>query len=81
MALANSMPSIPFEISIIRDNVYNISMPRSASNRPAIVSQHLPNSCYLQDANGTYIDYDGIPVRYRQTVLFQASLWYPSLLC
>ena len=31
-------------------------------NKPAIVSQQLPSSCYLQDGNGTYIDYSGVPV-------------------
>jgi hypothetical protein len=48
---------------MIRANVYNISRPKGPSNKPAISSQHLPDGCYLQSANGSFIDYGGAPVK------------------
>ena len=59
--LANAHPEWPFELSIIRANVYNISQPRGPHNKPAINSQDLPKACYLQDASGAFIDYTGAP--------------------
>jgi hypothetical protein len=61
--LANAHPEWPFEVSMIRANIMNISRPRGATNRPAILSQNLPDGCYLQSANGTFIDDSGIPVK------------------
>ena len=65
--LANAHPEWPLEASIIRDNIYNVSVPKGAHNKPAIVSQDLPTACYLQDANGTFIDLSGkvvVPGKY-----------------
>ena len=62
LQLANAHPEWPFEASIIRANVYNISQPKGPHNKPAILSQDLPASCYLQDAHGTFIDLSGKPV-------------------
>lgn len=62
LQLANAHPEWPFEASIIRANVENISQPKGPHNKPAIVSQDLPAACYLQDAKGTFIDLAGKPV-------------------
>ena len=62
LTFANENPDIPFEAEIIRANVRNDSLPRGPDNRMALANQHLPDSCYLQTRNGTYIDYHGKPV-------------------
>ena len=54
VALANAHPEWPFELSLIRANIYNISRPRGPHNRPAILSQDLPAACYLQNAMGAF---------------------------
>ena len=64
--LANEHPEWPFELSIIRANIYNISQPRSPHNKPAISSQELPSVCYLQNQSGDFIGYDGEPVKIGQ---------------
>ena len=66
MELVNEMHAkhqTPFELEIIRANVYNISMPRGPNNKPAIVSNNHPDACYLQDKSGNFIDYHGLPVK------------------
>ena len=60
--LVNAMPAVPFEAEIIRANVYDDSKPRGPNNRNALANQTLPDACYLQMRNGTFIDYSGAPV-------------------
>ena len=62
MLLSISLFAVPFEAEIIRANVYNDSLPRGPKNGMALHNQHLPDSCYLQTANKTFIDYSGNPV-------------------
>ena len=52
MELANSMPTTPFEVSIIRDNVYNISSPRGSVWN---VQRHTPVALFSCSASCTYM--------------------------
>lgn len=60
--LVNEMPATPFEAEILRANVYDESKPRGPNNRNALDNQTLPDTCYLQMRNGTFIDFSGAPV-------------------
>ena len=57
--LMNAHPEWPVEIGIIRVNAH---VQAQRPFRAAINSQTLPDACYLQAANGTFIDYEGRPV-------------------
>ena len=58
--LMNAHPEWPVEIGIIRVNAHTQT---KRPFRAAINSNSLPDSCYLQTKNGTFIDYQGRPVQ------------------
>ena len=82
-ALVDSMPETPFEAEIIRANIYNDSLPRGPDNTMALHNQHLPDSCYLQTANGTFIDYKSraVPNATKHRYLRVTSVTSQAKLC